>query len=829
MEIKDIIKTDADRLFIVDPECYIIFTGESKDDIQPFIRIGNWMDLPVKLIPLIENIIITDNLIGNPSHEQFNIDVRYLSTNRYIGGRSTVAKFLEFQKIFGLDLANASVVDIEKDLPLLSAEKNISQKDQFIGVFYRNGDFKVLLNKSAIFDLNEIIRNPITNHNFHDLLSEAYKKSARYDGAGLVVVGHNPIFYFKKYFYSYLFPADYFNDFSMLGIDPGNIRAILHPSPNLINISKFFKWLNLGRRSIRIFTNTSDIALVKKIFSNCTIKNEKFSPLGYKSGSGLTIKNYPGGYNLKLRFDAFPPNGKSVTAAFIKGSSGVKTVIKEKLDALIITYTAFEDINLMLKSATVPFVIVDDGNKNLARLGAGDHIILHHGLQYEFRRFGSINEVLALPALDNAALPEKRSDPEALAGLAQDALKHKGADFNHEKNLFNLLSIVQMHRTTTDDRKTSVRLKNIALELERSIRLPALIENASRFGIILAICRGSIYPVIMDHVPRPGEQSIRLFDEIARDRKDGGIEEPPQYMRNQYNRILADRDRLMKLIEIYMASEQYGGKNKSELDELARAIAARKEHYKAERLGLDHGAAHEPAPSAAAMQERKARRESKKVQAAIPVPPVPPARAHVPELKPGRRSFAAWIGSLPRYVKILVPLVILLMIAALLYLANSDRINRLLVAEKERVVQSHEIDTRFRELAKKQNIKIRDYDIMNYANRVAIKNGYHKISESKSRYKNPDWIYPDNVFIMLDGQKVTVSNGDTLWNLCKNKLIEATITFNEIMKKIKTAHGEEKAELIQRAEKYAYTAQQQEQIKKITPVTIPPPPPEPHK
>src|SRR3990172_9044236 len=324
MEIKDIIKTDADRLFIVDPECYILFTGETKDDIQPFIRIGNWMDMPIELIPLVENIIITDSLIGNPSHEQFNIDVRYLSTNRYIGSRSIVVKFLEYQKIFGLDLANASVVDIEKDLPVLSAEKNISYKNQFIGVFYRDGNFKVLLNKNTIFDLNKIIRNPITNHNFHDLLSEAYADSKRYDSSGIVIVGHNPIFYHKKYFYSYLFPASYFYEFSLLGIDPGKIQTVFHPSPNLINISKFFKWLNYYQKKIRIFANTADIALVKKIFSNCAIKNEKFSSLAYKAGSGLSIKNYPGSYNLKLQFEAVPPHGNSLTAAFIKGSSGVK-------------------------------------------------------------------------------------------------------------------------------------------------------------------------------------------------------------------------------------------------------------------------------------------------------------------------------------------------------------------------------------------------------------------------------------------------------------------------------------------------------------------------
>ena len=446
------------------------------------------------------------------------------------------------------------MVDIEKDLPVLSAEKNISYKNQFIGVFYRDGNFKVLLNKNTIFDLNKIIRNPITNHNFHDLLSEAYADSKRYDSSGIVIVGHNPIFYHKKYFYSYLFPASYFHEFSLLGIDPGKIQTVFHPSPNLINISKFFKWLNYYQKKIRIFANTADIALVKKIFSNCAIKNEKFSSLAYKAGSGLSIKNYPGSYNLKLQFEAVPPHGNSLTAAFIKGSSGVKAIFKEKLDALIITYTAFEDIHLLLKSTGVPYVIVDDGNKNIAKLGPGDQTILHRGIQYEFRMFDSFDALLALPVIDDAALSGMRSDPDALAGLIQNALENKGADRSHEKNLFNLLSIVLLHLRNTKNRKTSSKLKNLADALRRSIVRSSQFEDASRFTVVLALYHGSIFPVIADYAAGPGRQEIRLFDEIGHPEWDT-IQKPVQYMHDHHNRILSDRDRLRKQNGLYKASD----------------------------------------------------------------------------------------------------------------------------------------------------------------------------------------------------------------------------------------------------------------------------------
>ena len=135
MDIHDIIKTDSDRIFIISPECYIIFTGDTLEDQQPFIRIGNSRNLPVRVIPLVENIIITDILLGNPVNEQFNIDVQYLPSNRYIGSRLVVQKYLDFQKLFNLNLENISIVDVEKDHPEFSRQKNISDRDSFIGVF----------------------------------------------------------------------------------------------------------------------------------------------------------------------------------------------------------------------------------------------------------------------------------------------------------------------------------------------------------------------------------------------------------------------------------------------------------------------------------------------------------------------------------------------------------------------------------------------------------------------------------------------------------------------------------------------------------------------
>ncbi len=833
MEIKDIIKTDSDRLFIVDPECYIIFTGETTDDIKPFIRIGNWNDMPVELIPLIENIIITDSLIGNPAHEQFNIDVRHLPENRYIGSKAVVRKYLDYQRIFGLDLTNASVVDIEKDLPELSKEKNISHKDQFIGVFYRDGNFKVLLNKNTIFDLNNIIEKPISWQRFHDLLSESNRGTTRYNGSGFAVIGHNPLFYDRGHFYSYLFPAEYLGPFSLLGIDPGKVQAILHPSLNLINISKLFKWLNNTGRKMTIFANSNDIELVKRLFSHATIRKEDFYDLAYRGDGGIVFQNYPGTFNVKITFSGDGSGGKGLTAAYIKGSAGVRDIIKEKPDLFIISYTAYEDMVMLLRSTDVPVVIIDDGNKNISRVGGEDRIILSPGIQYEFRVFTGIEDLTRLSGLGDDVTARITASPEELASEtgnpSGDAMTPE-----RRRELFNLLSLVRVHLYNTRDRKLSSQLRGIAGTITLAIGRSSAVHDPSRHAVVLALFNGAVFPFVIDSKAGAG---LRLFDTIGHDEASSVRPDNPD-MGEYYDRIIADRERLRHLIEIYTRSERYHERNMPEIGMLKDAIGERKNQYRDESLSLDNAWSRSIASSASwssdgeetgtvgfAAGTRGSRGKTEVSGSDLDA-------SDNEELKDAGTSASALsssiirrIKNLPAAAKIALPLgLILLITAAILLLRHhvtegtdgAARAKKRVVTIKPKgpVVESRDIDTRYSRLGVQLNIKIRDSDIYRYANEVAVKNGYHKIAETTLRERNPDWIYPENVFIMLDSQPVVVSKGDTLWNLSKNKLIESTIRFNELSQQYNAADAKNKARLIGQMKQYAHSKEQREALKK---------------
>ncbi|MBN2079219.1 MAG: hypothetical protein JW838_09650 [Spirochaetes bacterium] len=753
MEIRDIIRSEVDRLFIVDPECYIVFTGETTDDLKPFIRIGNWRDMPVGLIPLIENIIITDSLIGDPAHEQFNIDVRHLGENRYIGEEGIVNRFLEYQKIFGLDLTNASVVDIKKDLPELSSEKNISHKDQFIGVFYRDGNFKILLDKRVIFDLHGITAGPTGWRQFNDLLCESYGRGGRYGGSGLFVAGRNPVFHHKGRFYPYLFPDGYFGDFAQLGVNPGKIEAVLFPSLNLTSLTKLLKWVHGTGRAIRVFSNNEDLEPVRRLFSRGRITIEKFSGLEYHAGSGLEITNYPGTFNVRVRFGE---PGAGFVVPFIKGPAGAREILREKADLFLISYTAFEEIAMLLRSTATPFAVIDDGNRNVAKLAGWGRLVLSPGRHYEFRRCRDSGELIALSGLDGETAALLLDNPEALEGHLSDDMDADPVRW------CNTVSLARAFLHVTGDRRLSARLKRLveAPSLELSSRMMRL--DPARYTIILALDNGGVFPFV---APVVGAGDLRLFDSIVP--VDDSGEWSPGH-REARARIIEDRARLQKLIDLYSESGPYRDRVLPDLGALGDAIEARKRRCGEERLSLDSPQAGAPATD-----------------------PATSHRDHSPAARPSATR---------RRLMIAIPAAIILIItAAFLLRTGTPDLGKLIRHDRTGSVESRELDERYRDLGKRLGIRIRDHDILRYANSVALANGYHKIRDTGMKEGNPDWIYPDNVFVMLDGERVTVSRGDTLWNLSRNKLIESALIFDDVMTRLGDAGYHELPVLIIRA------------------------------
>ncbi len=961
MTFREIIRENTDRLFIVDTECFIVFTGSSINDERPFIRIGTWYDLPVEIIPLIENVILTDRILGNPAHEQFNIDIKEPVANRYIGGESIIRRFLDYQKNFGLDLTNVSVVNIEKDIPELPKHSNISDRDQFIGVFYSDGNIKIVHDGADILNLNSILSENVSVPSIQEMISQEHRGSDRYSGAGFVIADSNPIFYSGGYFTSYQYPSSPLEVFSRLGIDPARIREVLLPSQNILNLSSLMKFKNSRSGKVRIFSdNPEQFDLIKRLFKNCTLVDERFSSMNLQTGDGLRITAMENSPNIKLGFK-LKDSADEFNVPFIKYHHDTKRILRENPDLVLITYTAYEESALLFKSSEVPVIIVDDGNRNISRIGESKPVV-RKGMQYEIQKFESEQEIinlLELPAEISAAFSSK--DMPAIDAWIE-SLK-SGEDSFMER--FNASTMITFYLNTTSDRKFFSALRQIQQKyfIKTDSRIPD--DAVSGYKTILAMHKKLCYQIISRVKPQAGSNFTDVYSAGALNRAGLSSEQ-----KKTGERILADRERLWKLLAYFYNDRKASGKFEkleNQVMQLKDEIENRKEIYSSDlylqdaehitatgRLkssgrqdktgifgsgllsthsaagitghGTDKtgravgssagegaakaslpqriaclftGRAGSPAgttagtsagpgtgqvidtqesisrqghaesagmtiasrigffltgsvPSGAAGAGGKtgaggrtgaeSLRGQKRGRSAGDEPGMPAEKMSFParlwRYLSGRNS---WSGEsscdekgrsllttgqrVRRWIGVTLPLVIIA--AAIIFFTYrymhkgeavkpADEKIEGATENTGEIITVKRVNEEEKILLQERNVIIRDIDIYNYANEVALKNGFEKLTYSGIKNKNPHWIYPSNIFIMLDGEQVVVQKGDTLWDLARAKLEKMNADFYKIIAELEKTDPSDKAkmnDLISKAEQFAYIPRQKEIIK----------------
>jgi hypothetical protein len=803
MELNEIIKNDSDRLFIVDTECFIIFTGDSIQDDRPFIRIGTWMDLPVEIIPLIENIIITDSIKGDPSHEQFNIDIRHFQSNRYIGSEISLKRFLDYQRNFGLDLTNVSIVNVDRDVPELPKKRNISDRDHFIGVFYSNGDVKIVHSGRDLFSLQKLEEVYPDISAIHEGIADLSRNSERYSNSGFIIFDANPLFYSSGYFTSYQYPGNYYSRFSRMNINPSKIRELILPSQNIVNISGLLKYKNSREGKIKLFSDNSDQAdLIKKLFRNAAIVDEKFSSMNYNTGDGLKIESLGNTPNLKLTYKENKKHPREIRVIFLKSHMGAKSILKEKSDAIIITYTAYEESSLLFNSTDTPVLILNDGNPNIKKLHNIDRDILINGVQYELAAYETVDDLSLnligdneLPAaFGNNRIPEINSIFESIPSDRKNCLK-----------LFNALSLLKVYIMNTTDRKACASLKNIYQKNITRINFRTIEEKSDSLKSVLAFLGKGCYQFLEEVRLIPQKEYSDIYNESVSQN-----ENLSEDQKKLCYRIIEDRERLMKLINLFYQDRE-GTENydnmRSEINKLAKEIKNRKEVYSQE-IYLDEtntvvkSALEKISPISKGSSGKKNK---------------------VHETKNGYKAESALPGLAKEKIKYLAAVIVflLLILMALLFSPDKDEDKTKPVitedeiissdSDKDNIVTVARINADEKELLKKAGVAISNLDIYNYANDVAEKNGYTKISYQGFKSRNPHWIFPGNLFVMLDGEKVVVQKGDTLWDLSKAKLEKMNAEFFKIVEEINSIPETENSRiktLLEKADSYVYIDQQ---------------------
>lgn len=571
MKISDIIQKDSDRVFVTDFGCFIIFTGNTLDDSQPFIRIGNWMDMPVELIPLVENIIITDDMPGNPAQEQFNIDINTQSSNRYIGSHYTLKRFLDFQKIFGLDLKNVTIVDVEKDIPEISS-RSLSDRESFIGIFYRDGNFKISHNKKDLFDLQKLLEKTYNTNRVHDDLYENTKSNRAHFGSGFTIADSLPLFFDQGSYFLYMLPQNYQQVFDQYGINPRKISAIAHPSANYLNLTAFLRWINHSSSKLTILSDDKpQMNIIKKLFSRANLTCRSFSMSKTEVTPGMIVNEINGSGNLEVTFNS--ETSQTVNFLYFNNSTDIDKIIKQTADFFVIPYSVFECCNLVLKSTKTPYFILEDSNPNFSKLSSLTHSALFKDVNYQVIKYESSNDCLdffnsiisndIVNALMNPDNPDNNK-------MINDFFENESSPFDRT----NCISLIKYLIHISTNRKISSYLKKLIQNyaVQNSVHNLKAMDIAFSSKIIVA--DEGVFTVYtpISRSNRPKNYIPMVPVQIPTD--ESSYKNSIEY-RDYAAKIENDRKRLHALVQLYLGN----GKTKP-VRSLKKAINERKEIYK---------------------------------------------------------------------------------------------------------------------------------------------------------------------------------------------------------------------------------------------------------
>ncbi|MGQ9842654.1 MAG: hypothetical protein ACUVRK_03725 [Spirochaetota bacterium] len=556
MELHDIIKNDEDRLFVISPECYILFTGDSLTDEKPFIRIGNSLSLPSRIIPLIENIIVTDLITGDPSIEQYNIDPRFLSSNRYIGSKLIVKRYLEFQKIFGLDLHNATIVDIEKDIPKLSKEQIISDRETFLGVFYTDSNFKILHNQKTIFDLKELHEMFPGDVVIHSKLSQL-SHASRYAGCGFVVA-HNSLMVYKNTSFSTInFPSPYYLTFSMLQIDPATIRDVIVSHATITALIPLIKWKNTASGKLRIFYDNADaIKLLQQLFNQCTIHHKTTKSLVCDNPEGISIKTIGASHNYSIVIKNVKPATKDVTLVYIHDASMLTQALQIKANCYLIDYALYKKAAGLLTNIS-PIAIIHLTNESFV---ITKHIHCTINNQYDIKLYTDharlLKDMLGYVRKEIANAIDAHDFPSIEKFIQEQLSPH---------DVCNIEQTVRMLYNTTSDRGTYKIIDKLLNNLQKLKNKHLPLMNGYRCTIML--CDSYAYSVYEKQAP----EAVYPFETLETiDQTIADASSVPQTLR----RIPNDRKRLETLLDLFYANNTSIAK---EAEHIERVITKRKQ------------------------------------------------------------------------------------------------------------------------------------------------------------------------------------------------------------------------------------------------------------
>ena len=297
-----------DRVFQIDRDTVLIYTGMHLEDVKPFARLGAGNEYPITYGNYIENILLPERHMWNIGLEEMWLRTSLnsgVSKIRYIGGKemlSYINRYFDLENYLTLGSKKKDYIPIPVEYKIYQPpnQKEIT-KDKSSIIYLHTGEFQVLVGGSRVLDSANYFRTRITLDKEYSILQKILEKIQNkqnlknfsffcFEGDSISI-----LFNFNSELLAINPLEEMHYRLFELKLDPDSIRMAISNSPYLPGFVEIFRRSDILEKEIAMSTpDLEKLTLLKRTYY---LSRPKF----FSDGSTLPYAKYVTYYDSKTK------------------------------------------------------------------------------------------------------------------------------------------------------------------------------------------------------------------------------------------------------------------------------------------------------------------------------------------------------------------------------------------------------------------------------------------------------------------------------------------------------------------------------------------------
>lgn len=266
----------SDRVFRLDRDCLLVYTGRDPRDARPFLRIGSGQSMPPELLKHIENVVLTEQELGNAAQELSWMKATLAAGGesvRYVGSKERVAQMYAYAGLTEMDEEERPPVKVAPYGPFNS---RVETKNKCMILFMATGNIQVSLSSSKLLDFFSYRNQKLNLDREYDLISRALHRRERRaeKGTGFLYTGGAALDRLSLYWFFdgkglYLHPPEnHHYDLLENAIDPSNLVMAMSDSIHAPGFAEFVRRKSVQKETGGLYCHDMEhVSFLKRIYN----------------------------------------------------------------------------------------------------------------------------------------------------------------------------------------------------------------------------------------------------------------------------------------------------------------------------------------------------------------------------------------------------------------------------------------------------------------------------------------------------------------------------------------------------------------------------------